>query len=168
MKWITREHVHVDRVACPWLIRRFIDAGAEFLFVPPAQVDGVAKETGATPFDTPGAELGHHDEFCSFDAIIFKHKLQDEALFDLATIVRAADTEAFELAPEAIGLRAIASGASLMAKDDHEAVEKGMYVYDALYAHCKIRHMRERYAEQLEEMDRDAQRAFLKEKLHQR
>lgn len=168
MKWVTREHVHVDRMACPWLIRRFIDASAEFMFVPAADVDRTVKAEGATPFDVPGCEFGHHEEFCSFDAIMYKHKLQDEALFDLAAIVRAADTEDFEAAPEAIGLRAITWGASMTAKDDHEAVDKGMYIFDALYAHCKLRHLRERHAVELEPMDRAAQTAFLKERLHRR
>lgn len=165
MKWITREHVHVDRVACPWLVRRFIDAGAEFIFVPADQVDRVAKETGATPFDTTGAELGHHAEFCSFDAIIFKHQLQDPALMDLATIVRAADTSDFKIAPESIGLEAIATGASMIAKDDHEAIDKGMYIYDCLYAHCKLRHLREAHAEELEQMPKNQQMRFLRELL---
>jgi len=165
MKWITREHVHVDRVACPWLIRRFIDSAAEFMFVPADQVDRVAKETGATPFDTPGCELGHHEEFCSFDAIVYKHQLQDPALIDLAAIVRAADTKDFEIAPEAIGLEAIATGASMIAKDDHEAVDKGMYIYDALYAHCRLRHLREMHAEELDRMTKAEQRDFLRDKL---
>jgi len=104
MLWVTREYVHVDRVACPWLIRRFVDSEAEFLFVPKSQVDRVAKETGAIPFDAPGVELGHHDGQCSFDAIIAKYGLQDPALLYLAKIVNAADTDKLEAHPLAAGL----------------------------------------------------------------
>ncbi len=165
MKWITREHVHVDRVACPWLIRKFIDPEAEFIFAPPNRIDGIVQETGAIPFDTKGAELGHHDDKCSFDAIIDKYRLSDEALLELAEIVRAADTKVFELAPESIGLAAIADGASMMFKSDDEAVAKGAYIYDALYANCRLRRLREKHASELEGMDPASRREFLMIKL---
>lgn len=120
---------------------------------------------GATPFDTPGAELGHHGDNCSFDAIIEKYGLKDEALLDLATIVRAADTESFEIAPESIGLGAVADGSMMIVNDDHEAVEKGAYVYDSLYAYCKLRRAKERYAAELEKMDKSQRRMFLRDKV---
>jgi hypothetical protein len=138
MKWVTRSHVHVDRVACPWLISRFIDSEAEFLFVPKSQVDRVAKETGAIPFDAPGVELGHHDGQCSFDAIIAKYGLQDPALLYLAKIVNAADTDRLEAQPVAAGLEAIATGYSLRFPGDMENLEHQFAVYDALYAWCRL------------------------------
>lgn len=165
MKWITREHVHVDRVACPWLIRRFVDPEAEFLFVPSEAVERLAKTEGAVPFDIPNAELGHHDDECSFDAIVRKYDLKDEAILDLATIVRAADTDAFEIAPESIGLEAISSGATMITRDDHETIEKSMFIYDALYANCRLRILRERHRAELDKMSRSERRAFLKDML---
>lgn len=165
MKWITREHVHVDRVACPWLIRRFVDPEAKFLFVPSEEVESMAKNEGAIPFDIPNAELGHHKHECSFDAIVRKYGLKDQALLDLATIVRAADTDAFELAPESIGLEAISSGGTMITKDDHETIEKSMYVYDALYAHCRLRMLKEEHKAELDKMSRSERRAFLKSRL---
>ncbi len=165
MMWITREHVHVDRVACPWLIRKFVDPEAKFKFVPPERIDAIVKETGAIPFDTKGAELGHHDDKCSFDAIIEKYKLTDEALLELAEIVRAADTHMFELAPESIGLAAIADGASMMFKSDDEAVAKGAYVYDALYTNCRLRRLKEEYGSELEGMSSASRREFLMSKM---
>ncbi len=165
MKWITRKHVHVDRVACPWLIRKFVDPKAEFIFAPPEDIDRLARETGAIPFDTSGAELGHHDEKCSFDAIIEKYNLLDEPLLELAEIVRAADTKAFELAPESIGLAAIADGASMMFDDDQEAVDRGSYLYDALYMNCRLRILRDQYETEMANLDGRSRREFLKEKL---
>jgi len=138
MKWVTRSHVHVDRVACPWLISRFVDSEAEFLFVPKSQVDRVVKETGAIPFDAPGVELGHHDGQCSFDAIIAKYGLQDPALLYLAKIVNAADTDRLEAHPLAAGLEAIATGYSLRFPGDMENLEHQFAVYDALYAWCRL------------------------------
>lgn len=137
MKWVTRARPKVDRIACPWLIRRFVDADAEFLFVPADQVLAVAEHTGATPFDVPGVELGHHGPECSFDAIVRKFGLADPALRRLALIVRGADTEAINLTPESPGLRAVAQGFSLIFDDDHEQLEREMAVYDALYAWCR-------------------------------
>jgi len=138
MKWVTRSHVHVDRVACPWLISRFVDSEAEFLFVPKSQVDRVAKETGAIPFDAPGVELGHHDGQCSFEAIIAKYDLQDPALLYLAKIVNAADTDRLEAHPLAAGLEAIATGYSLRFPGDMENLEHQFAVYDSLYAWCRL------------------------------
>jgi hypothetical protein len=139
MLWVTRSHVHVDRVACPWLIRRFVDSEAQFLFVPKSQVDQVAEERGAIAFDAPGVELGHHDGRCSFETIIAHYQLTDPGLLRLAQIVHAADIEADlhtdEIAP---GLEAIASGFSLILPDDQANLEKQFVVYDALYAWCRL------------------------------
>ncbi|QPK61645.1 chromate resistance protein [Methylomonas sp. LL1] len=136
MKWITREHPKIDRIACPWLIARFIDDSPEFLYVPANDVMRVAAETGATPYDVPGVELGHHGERCSFDAFIAKYAIRDASLDRLALIVRAADCGQPELAKEAAGLLAISKGLSLNFADDHEMLKHGMVIYDALYAWC--------------------------------
>ena len=136
MQWITRERPKIDRIACPWLIRRFIDAEAEFLFVPPADVTRVAAATGAVPFDVEGVELSHVGPLCSFDAILKKYDLDDPALHELAVIVRGADTARLDLAPQAAGLLAISLGLSYNYRDDHEQLAYGMVVYDALYSWC--------------------------------
>lgn len=139
MQWITRSHVHVDRVACPWLIRRFIDNQAEFLFVPGGEVERVAAETGAIPFDAPGVELGHREGRCSFESIIQKYGLKDPGLLRLAKIVHAADVaEDIDSDPIARGLEAIASGFSLRFPDDETNLEIQFEVYDALYAWCRM------------------------------
>jgi len=139
MKWLTRSHVHVDRVACPWLITRFVDNEAEFLFVPKNQVDKVAAETGAIPFDAPGVELGHHAGRCSFEAIMDKYGLAEPGLVRLAKIVHAADVAAdIDTDPIARGLEAIASGYSLRYPDDEENLARQFEVYDALYAWCRL------------------------------
>jgi hypothetical protein len=138
MKWVTRSHVHVDRVACPWLISRFVDSEAEFLFVPKSQVEEVAKREGGIPFDIPGAELGHHDQGCSFDAIIKKYNLTDKALLRMAAIVNAADTDRLAAEPVAAGLEAIAVGYSLRYPDDTENLAHQFELYDALYAWCRL------------------------------
>jgi len=127
----------VDRVACPWLIKRFVDSKAEFLYVSPEQVMEVARREDAIPFDVPNVELGHNGPECSFDAIIRKYNLADPALQRLALIVRGADTEAKELTPESRGLEAIAEGFRLVFQDDHELLERELSVYDALYAYCR-------------------------------
>jgi hypothetical protein len=140
MKWVTRERVKVDRVACPWLIKEFVDPEAEFLFVPAARVMEVAAKEGATPYDVPGVELGHHGKECSFDAIIKKYELaSDPALVLLAKIVNGADTDnTLWHQPESDGLRAIAEGfRHLGFKDDHEVNAAEWIVYDALYAYCR-------------------------------
>jgi hypothetical protein len=139
MKWITRSHVHVDRVACPWLITRFVDNEAEFLFAPKNQVDQIAKEIGAIPFDAPGVELGHKDGRCSFESIILKYDLKDPALARLAKIVHAADVDAdIDKDPIARGLEAIASGFSIRFPNDEENLAQQFEVYDALYAWCRL------------------------------
>lgn len=139
MKWITRSHVHVDRVACPWLITRFIDNDAEFLFVPVSQIKQVVAETGAISFDAPGDELGHVDGRCSFESIIVKYGLKEPGLLRLAKIVHAADVdEDIDTDPIARGLEAIASGYSLRFPEDMENLEHQFEVYDALYAWCRL------------------------------
>jgi hypothetical protein len=141
MRWITRKNVKVDRVACPWLIRKFVDPQAEFLFVPVDQVEAVAKETGATPYDVEGAELGHHGKECSFDAIVKKYSLgSDPALLLLARIVNGADTDnSLWHQPESAGLSAVAEGFRRLGfKDDHEINAAEWIVYDALYAYSQL------------------------------
>ena len=137
MKWVTRERPKIDRIACPWLVVRFIDREPEFLFVPPSRVTVVAEETGAIPYDVPGVELSHVGELCSFDAFLERYGLEDPALKQLAVIVRGADTGKPELAPQASGLLAISLGLSAVFADDHEMLRHGMIVYDALYAWCR-------------------------------
>ncbi len=140
MKWVTRSHVHVDRVACPWLISRFVDSEAEFLFVPKSQIQQVAEEIGAIPFDAPGVELGHRDGKCSFEMIVEHYGLTDRALLRLARIVHCADVEAdLDVDPIARGLEAIAVGYSLRFPDDAENLAHQFGVYDALYAWCRLR-----------------------------
>jgi hypothetical protein len=139
MKWITRERVKVDRVACPWLIKKFIDPQAEFLFVPRDKVLEVAAQEGAIPFDVAGVELGHHEGSCSFEALVTKYRIEDPAVHLLAKIVHGADVkEDLFGRPEAPGLAAIAEGfRHLGLKDDHEVLEKEFIVYDSLYAYCR-------------------------------
>jgi hypothetical protein len=137
MKWITRARPKVDRVACPWLIRRFVDSQAEIFYVPADQVMNVAEREGAIPFDVPNVELGHHGLECTFDAIMKKYTLTDPSLKRLALIVRGADTGAKDLASESAGLDAIAEGFRLAYKDDHELLRHELPVYDALYAYCQ-------------------------------
>jgi len=139
MKWVTRSHVHVDRIACPWLIRRFIDSDAEFIFAPKSQVKKIAEQTGAIPFDAPEVELGHHNGKCSFEAIIEHFGLADKALLRLAEIVHSADVRADRNAdPIASGLDAVAVGYSLRFPDDLENLDRQFDVYDALYAWCRL------------------------------
>ena len=139
MKWITRSHIHVDRAACPWLITRFVDSDAEFLFVPKNQIEKTAKETGAIPFDAPGVELGHHDGRCSFESILLKYELKEPGLLRLARIVHAADvSEDLDKDPIARGLEAIASGFSLRFPEDEQNLDAQFDVYDALYAWCRL------------------------------
>ncbi len=137
MKWVTRERPKVDRVACPWLIRRFVDRDAEFLFVPADQVMAAAGREGAIPYDVPGVELGHHGPACSFDAILDKYRLDDSALRLLARIVRGADTSDKDLTPQSRGLEAIARGFGMVYADDHAQLEAEFPIYDALYAWCR-------------------------------
>jgi hypothetical protein len=166
LKWVTREYVHVDRTACPWLISRFIDPKAEFIFVPVEKIQEVVKNEKAIPYDAPGVELGHHGGKCSFDAFIEKYKINNPAVLELAKIVRAADTDKTE-APEAAGLDAVMTGISMAAKDDHESIEKARPVYDAFCTFCKLRLLREKYKTQIEKMDRKKRREFLMKKLQE-
>jgi hypothetical protein len=138
MKWVTRSHVHVDRVACPWLIKRFVDSQAEFLFVPKSRIEEAVKRESAIPFDAPGVELGHHEGKCSFEAIIEKYNLTDKALLRLAKIVHAADTDQLSSDPIAAGLEAIAVGYSIRYPNDLENLSHQFEVYDALYAWCRL------------------------------
>ena len=138
MKWVTRAHVHVDRVACPWLITRFIDSEAEFLFVAPSQMHETAHREQALAFDAPGVELGHRDGKCTFEVLIETYGLHDRALARLAQIVHAADTDQLDKDPLAAGLEAIAVGYSLRFPDDQENLSRQFDVYDALYAWCRL------------------------------
>jgi len=137
MKWITRERPKIDRIACPWLIKNFVDCNAEFIFVPTDKVFETAKELGAIPYDLPGAEYTHEGDYCTFDYIIKKHNIVDPALRQIALVVRGADTNSFELAPEAAGLWAISAGLSYNVKDDYDQLAIGMKIYDALYSWAK-------------------------------
>ena len=137
MKWITRERPKIDRIACPWLIQRFIDKEAEFLYVPANQVLKVATETGAIPYDVPDVELSHEGDLCSFDAFLKKYHLTEPALDQLALIVRGADTSTLDLTNQSAGLYAISLGLSANYSNDHEMLKHGMVMYEALYAWCK-------------------------------
>ncbi len=139
MKWVTREKARVDRIACPWLITRFIDKEPTFLFVPARDVLAVAKKEEAIPYDVQDVELGHHGDQCSFDAFVDKYELTDPALRELALIVRGADTEARGLTPESAGLYAVATGFQAIARDDFDNMKKQFPVYDALYDYCRAR-----------------------------
>lgn len=137
MKWITRERPKIDRIACPWLIAKFIDKEPEFLYVPAGDVLRIAEDTGAIPYDIPGVELTHDGELCSFDAFLKKYKLEDDALQQLAVIVRGADTSRLDLTPQSSGLYALSLGLSQNFSDDREMLKHGMVMYDALYAWCR-------------------------------
>ncbi len=157
--------MHVDRTACPWLIKKFIDTRAEFIFVPAERIEEFVKKENAIPYDAPNVELGHHGEKCSFDSIIEKYGVTDPAVLELAKIVRAADTDKMDMTPEAAGLEAVMTGIGMMTKDDQEAIEKARTVYDALYMNCKLRIIRDRHKGEIEKMDRKQRREFLKKKL---
>jgi hypothetical protein len=165
MKWVTREHVHVDRTACPWLIKKFIDPKAEFIFVSVEKTEEVVKKEKAIPYDAPGVELGHHGDKCSFDAIVEKYKIEDPAVLELANIVRAADTDRMNVAPEGAGLDAVMTGISIVAKDDHDAIVKAAPVYDAFYINCKLKLLREKFGARIKKMDRSKRREFLRKNL---
>ena len=167
MKWVTREYVHVDRTACPWLIRKFIDPEAEFLFVPTEKIEETAKKQQAIPFDAPEVKLGHRDGKCSFETILEEYRLADPVLHELAKIVHSADTSDKGLAPEGIGLDAIMTGARFNAEDDFEAIEEAAYVYDALYSYCKFKLLREKYMNDLAKMDRKQQSELLRKKMQE-
>src|SRR4030095_5524674 len=138
MKWITRERTKIDRIACPWLIKNFVDREAEFIYVPKEQVFDRAKEIGAVAYDIPGAEYSDYGDECTFDFIIRKHQLTDPAVLQIATIVRGADTAHFDLAPQAAGLWAIFAGLSYNFRNDYEMLDLGMKMYDALYSWAKF------------------------------
>ena len=138
MKWITRERPKIDRIACPWLIKNFVDAEAEFIFVPREQVFSRAKELNAIPYDIPGTEYSHEGEYCTFDYIVKRHSIADPAIQRMAVIVRGADTGSFELAPESAGLWAISAGLSRNYQNDHEQLAIGLKIYDALYSWAKF------------------------------
>jgi hypothetical protein len=141
MQWVTRERPKIDRIACPWLIARFIDKSPIFLYVPSERVMAVARETSAVPYDVPGVELSHVDELCSFDAFLSKYHLDEPALAHLAIIVRGADTARLDLTPQSAGLYAISLGLSAVLTDDQEMLRHGLVMYDALYAWCsKLQH----------------------------
>ena len=137
MKWITRERPKIDRIACPWLIKRFVDAEAEFIFVPKEKVIEEAKKIDAIPYDIAGVEYTHYGDECTFDYIVKKHGISDEAIVRIARIVRGADTNRFDLAPQAAGLWAISAGLSVNYQNDHEQLEIGIKIYDALYSWAK-------------------------------
>ena len=137
MKWITRERPKIDRIACPWLIKNFVDKDAEFIYVPADAVKEQAKKLNATPFDVPDVEFSHHDDKCTFDYILQKYKIKDHALHTLAIIVRGADTDRHDIASQASGLWAISAGLAYNVKDDYELLDKGMMIYDALYSWAK-------------------------------
>jgi hypothetical protein len=137
MKWVTRERPKIDRIACPWLIAKFIDNEAEFLYVPSGDVLRVANETGAIPYDIPGVEFSHVGELCSFDAFLKKYQLTDPALQQIAQIVRGADTSRLDLTLQSEGLYAISLGLSRIFPNDHEMLKHGMVMYEALYAWCQ-------------------------------
>ncbi|PPC97265.1 MAG: chromate resistance protein [Methylotenera sp.] len=137
MKWVTRERPKIDRIACPWLIAKFIDKEPEFLYVPSADVLNVAEQTGAIPYDIPNVEFSHVGDLCSFDAFLKKYDLTEPALLQLAEIVRGADTSKLDFTPQSAGLYAISLGLSKSFTDDHEMLKYGMIMYDALYAWCK-------------------------------
>ena len=134
MKWITRERPKIDRIACPWLIKKFVDEEAEFIFAPKDQVIDLATRLNAIPFDLPGVEYSHEGDLCTFDFILKKHGLTDPVLLQMATIIRGADTGRFDLAPQSAGLWAISAGLSYNFRNDHEMLENGLKVYDALYS----------------------------------
>jgi hypothetical protein len=144
------------------LIKRFVDPKAEFLFVPVEKIEETVKKEKAIPYDAPGVELGHHGGKCSFDAIVERYKIKDPAVLELAKIVRAADTDTVEAAPEAAGLEAVMTGLGIVSKDDHETIAKASQVYDAFYTNCKLRLIREKHKTEIEKMDRKQRREFLK------
>lgn len=164
MKWITRERPKIDRIACPWLIRKFIDHEAEFIYAPADQVIKESKKLKAIPFDLPGAEYTHYGDQCTFDYIIKKHKLKDKALDALALIVRAADTDRHDLASQASGLWAISAGLSYNIKDDHQLLERGMLVYDALYSWAKYLQNERHTQSSIESQLLDVYKKFLKQR----
>ncbi|HEX5169111.1 MAG TPA: chromate resistance protein ChrB domain-containing protein [Cyclobacteriaceae bacterium] len=164
MKWVTREHPKIDRIACPWLIRRFIDQEAEFFFVPFEQVVNKAQELNGIPFDIPEAEFTHYDDRCTFDYFLKKYNLKDEVLKKMAVIVRGADTDRHDLASQAPGLWAISAGLAFNTTDDHELLEKGMMIYDALYSWAKYLQKEKHTQHPTENLLLDVYQKFVKQK----
>ncbi|HEU5291316.1 MAG TPA: chromate resistance protein ChrB domain-containing protein, partial [Cyclobacteriaceae bacterium] len=164
MKWITRERPKIDRIACPWLIRRFVDKEAEFIYVPYEQVISQSKMLNAIPFDLPEVEYTHYGDECTFDYIIKKHKLDDPALKVMAVIVRGADTDRHDIASQSSGLWAISAGLSHNVKDDHILLEKGMMIYDALYSWAKHLQNEKHTQNPIENLLLDVYKKFLKHK----
>ncbi len=160
MKWVTRQYVHVDRTACPWLIKRFIDPSAEFIFGSVDQIEQIVKKEQAIPCDIKDAELGHHGDKCSFDAFIEKYSIKDAAVLELAKIVHAADTNRLQDTPEAAGLESIMTGIGVIAKDDHETLQKASPIYEALYTNCKLKILLERHKSEIEKMERKSAETF--------
>ena len=166
LKWVTRENVHVDRTACPWLIKRFIDRRAEFVFVPADKIGDVVRRDAAIPFDAPDVELGHHGNKCSFDAIVEKYHIEDPAILKMAEIVRAADTDP-SLASEGSGVEALMAGVSMIAKNDHDSLRLAGPIYDALFGYCKMQVIKEKHASELEKMNKKERRVFLRGKINE-
>ncbi len=164
MKWITRERPKIDRIACPWLIKRFIDKEAQFFFVPPDDVKPKAKELNATPFDIPGVEFTHYADHCTFDYFVEKYKINDQAIHTMAVIVRGADTDRHDIAMQASGLWAISAGLAFITKDDHDLLENGMMLYDALYAWAKHLQSEKHTQNPIEHLLLDVYQKYLKQK----
>lgn len=164
MKWITRERPKIDRIACPWLIKRFVDKEAEFIYVPFDQVIPKAKELNAVPFDLPNVEYTHYGDQCTFDYIIEKHELTDPALKTMAIIVRGADTDRHDIASQSSGLWAISAGLSHNIKEDHQLLEKGMMIYDGLYSWAKHLQDEKHTQNPIENLLLDVYKKFLKNK----
>lgn len=164
MKWITRERPKIDRIACPWLIKRFVDEQAEFIYAPFEEVIRKSKELNAIPFDLPGIEYTHYGDECTFDYIIRKHNLNDKALQTLAVIVRGADTDRHDLASQSSGLWAISAGLSHNIKNDYDLLERGMMLYDALYSWAKFLQNEKHTQAPIENLLMDVYKKFLKQK----
>lgn len=164
MRWITRERPKIDRIACPWLIKRFVDPAAEFIYVPPDQVVELSKKHGAVPFDVPNVEYTHYGEECTFDYIVKKHKIKDPAIQTLSLIVRGADTDRHDIASQASGLWAISAGVAHNIKDDHELLAQGMVIYDGLYTWAKLLQNEKHTQSPLEKNLLDVYKKFLQEK----
>lgn len=168
MKWITRERPKIDRIACPWLIKSFVDKEAEFIYVPADKVREQAKALNAVPFDIPGVEFSHHEDKCTFDYIILKYKLTDLALQTLAAIVRGADTDRHDIASQASGLWAISAGLAYNTKDDYELLQKGMMIYDALYSWAKHLQKEKHTQNPIDHLFIDVFNKFIKQKASQK
>jgi len=171
MIWTTREYVHVDRVACPWVINRFVDKRAQFIFLPPAEIPEFVEKTGAIPFDTgTGVDLDHHvcngEKHCTFDAIVEKYQLEDDkALQRVRKLVRAADTGGFQEEPLAWALEIVSIGVPMLVDSDHEALEKEFPIYDAIYAYFQQELIREQYKNEIEQpKTRGERQVFIKQK----